>query len=559
MKTYPYLLLCSSFLLSGYSLNHNNQIDWSYFSEYNSNGRPNNITNVANTLPEGILESLATSLPERRDVRLTNPDYVGKFDSSGLKFQKDADVEVIFLHEGAGYRNSLAYYLHSSSSLPIKRNEVNETIIFPNTSFEGSRRSPALSHGDSIFLGQISAGNELGFTLVSNGWTGSEVNKNKDEDWIFYSHKGLNSEPENANQLNGHVISLKSISDELIILGFEDIQRERSGCDHDFNDLIIAIRATPFDAVDLTTIFDIATPNDSDGDGVVDSNDQFPNDPNKAFVRYYPSQNGSATLAWEDNWPKKADYDLNDLVVYYQTAEHLSPSGQLLEVEIDIEFAARGAAFDNGFAWHLDNVSSSSVVHFDNNGELISWWQWQGEEKEAVSQVSGQNDVVINLVTNTKDLLPPDNADCFFYNSEERCGIKPSKKGKLHLKFDSPQTAQGLPPYDPFLYRTFDTGHEIHLPDRPGTELVDATLYGRDNDTSNPSSNRHYRSANNLPWAIDLPVRWEFPSSGQSILNGYSLFDDWFTVSGTQNKRWYLDQTNQTFIFTGNIQPEVTP
>ncbi|MEF1228835.1 GEVED domain-containing protein, partial [Vibrio fortis] len=40
-----------------------------------------------------------------------------------------------------------------------------------------------------------------------------------------------------------------------------------------------------------------------------------------ATARYFPSASGYATLAYEDNWPYKADYDMNDAVLRYRITE----------------------------------------------------------------------------------------------------------------------------------------------------------------------------------------------------------------------------------------------
>jgi len=56
---------------------------------------------------------------------------------------------------------------------------------------------------------------------------------------------------------------------------------------------------------------------DSDGDGIQDADDDFPNDPARAFINFFPAA-GYGSLAFEDLWPGKGDYDFNDLVVVLQ-------------------------------------------------------------------------------------------------------------------------------------------------------------------------------------------------------------------------------------------------
>lgn len=57
---------------------------------------------------------------------------------------------------------------------------------------------------------------------------------------------------------------------------------------------------------------------DTDGDGVADLNDKFATDPARAYISYYPAEQVYRTLAFEDNWPKLGDYDMNDMVIRYR-------------------------------------------------------------------------------------------------------------------------------------------------------------------------------------------------------------------------------------------------
>ncbi|MDZ7775510.1 MAG: LruC domain-containing protein [Bacteroidales bacterium] len=64
--------------------------------------------------------------------------------------------------------------------------------------------------------------------------------------------------------------------------------------------------------------------NDTDGDGVADNLDDYPDDPTRAFDSYYPNQVDFVSVAFEDLWPGYGDYDFNDFVVNlnYQTVSN---------------------------------------------------------------------------------------------------------------------------------------------------------------------------------------------------------------------------------------------
>lgn len=67
--------------------------------------------NLQSTTPDPeLLQAVATGLPESRavDANFLNPAY-----QTDLTLVEDATIEVIFLDEGTGYRNSLGYYLYN--------------------------------------------------------------------------------------------------------------------------------------------------------------------------------------------------------------------------------------------------------------------------------------------------------------------------------------------------------------------------------------------------------------------------------------------------------------
>jgi len=71
--------------------------------------------------------------------------------------------------------------------------------------------------------------------------------------------------------------------------------------------------------------------------------------------------------------------------------------------------------------------------------------------------------------------------------------------------------------------------------------LADINIFGSINDDSKPTENRYYKSQNNLPWAIDIPVDFVYPIEKVEIIKGYKKFADWASSGGTVYEDWYLD------------------
>jgi len=90
-----------------------------------STGKPT-ITEFSTTMP-GFLPALPTdlkskvsySLPEGRDIRLNAQGLVpDSDDKTNIRMAKDGEVWVTFVSEGAGYRNSVGYFIYDPPSRP---------------------------------------------------------------------------------------------------------------------------------------------------------------------------------------------------------------------------------------------------------------------------------------------------------------------------------------------------------------------------------------------------------------------------------------------------------
>lgn len=67
---------------------------------------------------------------------------------------------------------------------------------------------------------------------------------------------------------------------EIYVVGFEDLLR--TSTDNDFNDIVFYATAGTKDAISSVQLVNLPKSNDTDGDGVLDTYDQFPTDPSRA-------------------------------------------------------------------------------------------------------------------------------------------------------------------------------------------------------------------------------------------------------------------------------------
>ncbi len=550
MKSPPVLIsLLSGICLSMMTPLLQARVHWNYASLYDYQGTPTDLGNIVHKLPDDLLPKIYDKLPERRHIDYNNQVQVTNDQGANLKLLEDAEVEVVFLAEGAGYRNSIGYFTFNDAMPPSNQNSVDPTILFPNFSGQGS--GGGLEYGDSVNLGVLEAGTSLGLYLVSNGWRSNwnGVNPWPPQWGTFTTLKGTNPEPESADNLNAHTILLVKDDSELLVVGLEDINRTFGHSDHDFNDAIIGIKVSPFSAIDRTHTQSFNYEIDSDGDGIPDYIDLFPNDPVRAQRHYFPSAEGWGRLAFEDNWPTLGDFDMNDLVVSYRTVETRDRDNRVTDISLIYRIDARGALLHNGFGVHLPGVSPNSVVTRSQDADADTSIKIGNSEALDLAPEPGQSETVFIVADDTLSLTDTSNDGCGFFNTITTCPQREPVRIQLDIEFAEPLDDFPSAPFNPFLFRTNYRGLEIHLVDHEPTDLADPGLFQTYDDYTEPDQGRFFRSEFNLPWAIDIPYGWQHPAESRDISESYLNFGPWVESGGTQYTDWYGTQQVDTKLF----------
>ena len=336
-----------------------------YSSNYDSSGIPKAIS-IRNPPSDAFLARLGAALPEAKDIRKTNPELIADDVGANLRMKKDGDVYVTFIHEGAGYKNGFGFFTFADGEAPATKADVAETVVFPNASFFNSGGSSnGLKSGDTQKMGSFSAGTNIGFFVAANGFSSSTgltttpTGGPPGGDWIFYTTKALNSESNTA--LRAHTVLLADSISGTVVLGLEDMLRTRSDCDHDFNDVVFTVYSDPPDAIGTEDLAPMPDDFDSDDDGVLDADDDYPEDPDRAFDDVYLGLQGHGTLAFEDSWPLHGDYDFNDLVVEYHYTRVLNAANELVDIVAQYRVLANGSDAAIGFGLAIPGLVPSAV------------------------------------------------------------------------------------------------------------------------------------------------------------------------------------------------------
>jgi len=490
---------------------------------FNPDGVPSPFEQTA--IDPTLMTRIGTSLPEHLNLAVSHPQYLASGVQTNFVFLDSTDIWFTFVSEGAGYKNALGYYTYDTASgPPADPSSLDLTIIYPNCSFSDS--GGAMVSGMKIYLGKFPGGITMGCFLVQNGWiSGGDVNETKQR---FYSDKGYNPEALPNNQ---HSVLLYDVEENAFVMGFEDLVRP--GGDNDFNDAVFLADAIPMSNVETINIQPVDDPTDTDGDGVNDPFDKYPNDPERAFNVYYPNQDNFATLVFEDLWPEYGDYDMNDFVLDYQYHVVTNANNEFKDINSQFSLRAVGASYDNGFGLKLPieasnlNVSDYSLPFGLSFGLTVS---------------PDDNLAVVSVFQHTTNMTGQTQQAP--YNTYNNGIYRDPIDFYINLTLINPVPTESLPfsfPFNPFIFQKGNNQHEIHLKNFEPTSFANVALFGSGDDASDPSNALYYLSATGLPWALNMPQSWAYPAEKNSILDTYNHFADWAESGGTLFQDWHLN------------------
>lgn len=504
---------------------------YSYMGTYDASGKPNYLLPQNETISNDFLTKINTSLPEGRPVPTYHPDYLGNAVETNANITALSDVWFTFVTEGAGYRNSIAYFTYPTNNPPKTAADVDSLhIILPNASLSGSGGS--LRSGNTVLLGRFNPGTSIGFALIADGWNGSTVGAGN---WIVYSLDQLN--PESTAGLKRHSVLLYDNTQKLFLIGLEDIRRDNSGCDNDFNDCMFYIKSNPVTAISTTNVNPVDIPVDTDHDGVNDVYDDFPNDPTRAYLNYYPSATTTGTVAFEDQWPYLGDYDMNDLVVDYRYAVISNGLNKVVETKAKYVLKAGGASYKNGFGVEFPfapSLVSSVTGSLVANNQVVTLGSNGCENGQAKTVIIPFDDAAAAM--NTSGIFNTYTGGAFL----SRDTIS------MNMTFTRPLTQAefGTAPFNPFIIINHTRGREAHLAGYTPTSKVDTRYFKMGVDNTVPSQNKYYKTATNLPWGLAFAEPFRYPAEGKIISMAYTNFISWAQSGGASNTNWLKDSTH---------------
>ncbi len=283
---------------------------------------------------------------------------------------------------------------------------------------------------------------------------------------------------------------------------------------------------------------------DADGDGVPNTDDHFPSDPLRAYSNSFPTSGSMGSLAFEDNWPSKGDFDFNDLVLDYNLNIVTNAKNQVVEIICLFKLKASGAGFQNGFGFQLDNIAPGKITS-------VTGTKYMGNTfiKLASNGLESNQTYATCIAFDNFFNIMPYSGNSLGVNTQKNLPFVPAITREVKLTF----IENGVAPAGGFIYLSdlpvsaFNffiisnkrRGHEIHLPNRIPTNLVDRSLFGTIDDKSNGVT--YYKTKNNLPWGLNLIKEFKYPMEKEPLSKAYLNLIKWAESGGTAANDWYED------------------
>lgn len=285
---------------------------------------------------------------------------------------------------------------------------------------------------------------------------------------------------------------------------------------------VLGINRTIRYEINLPPVAHIA---DSDGDGIPDDTDIYPNDATRSTEISYPSE-GVFTVAYEDLYPSAGDADLNDYVIQFKNEEDLNSAGKIVRLRGVYQHVARGAGYRHQLYIKLPVEVGASVTYklTQADGSIVA-------DTSTVSLSAWNLKSGYRIFDDSSKTIGSQNA-----NPGEV--FKPGYIATIEIVFNAPveRAKLGSFPYDLYAY-VINTKQEVHFPG------LYKTLLGTDK----------YLDVTGFPWAILVPGAWKYPYERNDIRNplltGYSEFNIWVATGGKEYKTWYFDVTNESKVF----------
>ena len=446
-----------------------------------------------------------------------------------LTLQRNSEVAINMLGGTTMWSNSLGYYYYNGTA-PTDLATTPIIMLFPNTN-DGHGTAKdwgfnviGVERGDAVKLvyyphiaegnfddatTEFPAGTSIGFVLKCNGW-GAALGKEWVKDpwryhgavlnWWCTSTEGLSYCPDGVESGVSKLgqsasrtakFAFTSGGDEFAVISFEDMN-------HDTNFADVAFALKPASAFQ-----------------------PLPQIVNK-------TTDESGVYAFEDLWPSKGDYDMNDVLVDYKYGREFAKYDNQSDDEYKtIRESFSFTTYQNYAALHSGLAFTFSLA--DNPTNIVFKKRPRDSSDFVDADFTVEDDD--NVVILTNDI-----------NNEI------GTEYLVEVTYEKGTTRRTS--IKPFIFRNTENGKrlEVHLPFEAPTAWVDESFFGTEDDLSNPAQDIYYVRAGDYPYAFYL-AGGDIEAFKNTLLNSaferkpvdtvYPKFLEWSTSKGARATDWY--------------------
>ena len=429
---------------------------------------------------------------------------------------KEGEIAINFLGGSTCWNSSLGYYVYRDGQKPASLDQANVVLVFPNTQdgfktktyngestkgvFTGScvklKYYPNIASGSKEGATyKFPAGYRIGFVLATNAWSNRIKNCGSNYRVRSATSSGLSVDR------NGKIFDVprtavykykdKDTNKDYVMVSFEDNTH-----DNNFSDVVFT----------LTTRATI---------------DKIPDVDPKVEVNEL-----KGIYAFEDLWPAKGDYDMNDVMTKSTYTKLVDSENNIYEESYTFKTYGNYATLVSGLAVRLDGVSATDKLEFYVKSA-------DAEEFSVLNTTYDTNDKVVVLANDVNN------------NKGAEYKVK-----VIHAE-ESPVEKQTIEA-EPFIFRAKESGDavawwEVHLTGYKPTSKVNVGYFNTGDDCSQPDKDIFYVRKGNYPFAFflagatdeDLKPMLDPNNESMPINKLYSGYSGWVTSNGATNTDWY--------------------
>lgn len=487
------------------------------------------------TFPASFINQVNSLYPEKQNV--SDSDFSKNSDLKVVD-KNGAEVWVTYIGDG-GFNisnkdiyNSLMYYNYTESKLSSMNHltpaTLHMTMLLPNTNQRQCAtglKIQLLYWDGNKYSKTFPEGTRIGFAVAREGYRGDgRTSVTNASAYNFKRTSGSTLYPQLDGDVRGNYYSTPQLNQvgmsqavtrridsyDYCVTGFDIRPIGDAKSDYDFNDVLIAISSSPIEAIQPGAVID-------------------------PVEEAIASESIYGTLAFEDLWPNRGDYDMNDFVVNYAYTLGKNEANDITKITLEFEPIAKGAASTTqiGFGIELpmdkSNISSCVGARLENDNDYATLIIW--DNVSDIAQFSGA-----------------------FINTDKSKNKVTAEKQTVTIILKSAISELPKIKFNPFIF-VGSRSHEIHLPDYKPTSKMDQNLLGSGKDCSIESQNKYYRMEDMYSWALDFPRNtkespaWRYPKEHSSVISAYPRYADWIT---DQDYTWFEEgnaDTEEIYIY----------